>query len=227
VEDLVLGVAEIHQAEPEKIILIDGVDRDLFLSGIVDVPFRVMEIPHVYLTPRSEERIQAPADLVAKFVLPEQPALRALEENRAVVYEVAGSTLRNITNRYRLAAETWKAETPRFINLGDSVFDNYLGSGWSQSRDGTRYMKGAGTLHVGVPRAVSDRLYIGVFCVRDFRLGLRVNGVAVPANLERRDFDLSEFAAKLPASVIGEKELEIRLSADAREPLKFGFVEVR
>jgi hypothetical protein len=228
VEDLVLGVVEIHQAEPEKIILIDGVDTDLFLSGIVDVPFRVMEIPHVYLTPRSEERIQAPADLVTKFVLPEQLALRALEENRAVVYEVAGAALRNITNRYRLAAKSaWKAETPRFVNLGDSVFDNYLDSGWGQSQDGSRYMNGAGTLHIGAPRTVSDRLYIGVFRIQDFRLELRVNGVAVPVELKRRDFDLSEFDARLPTSFIGEKELEVRLSADTREPLKFGFVEVR
>ena len=228
VERFVLGVAEIHQAEPEKIILVDGVDTDLFLSGMVDVPFRVMEIPHVYLTPGSEERIQAAGDLVGKFILPEQPALRALEENRAVVYQVTGAGLRNVTNRYRLAAETaWKVETPQFINLGDSVFDSYLGPGWSQSRDGSRYMNGAGTLHIGAPRAARDRLYIGVFRVQDLRLELRVNGVEVPAELERRDFDLSEFIAKLPASFIGEKELEIRLSADTREPLKFGFVEVR
>jgi hypothetical protein len=187
-----------------------------------------MEIPHVYLTPGSEERIQAAPDLVGKFILPEQPALRALKENRAVVYQVTGAGLRNVTNRYRLAAETaWKAETPQFINLGDSVFDSYLGPGWSQSRDGSRYMNGAGTLHIGAPRAARDRLYIGVFRVTDFRLELRVNGLAVPTELERRDLDLSEFAAKLPALFIGEKDLEIRLSADTRDPLKFGFVEVR
>ncbi len=227
VEDLVLGVAEIHQAEPGKIVLLDGVDTDLFWSGIVDVPFRVTEIPHVYLTPGSELRIQAPADLVTKFVLPQEPALHALKENRAVVYRVEGP-LRNITNRYRVAAETtWKPGSPQFINLGDSVFDEYLGPGWSKSADGYRWMSKTGAIRIGGPHSASDRLYVGVFRVNDFRLDLRVNGFEVPLQLIQRDFDLSEFSAALPQLLIGREEVEISLSADTSEPLKFGFVEVR
>jgi len=227
VEDLVLGVAEIHQAEPGKIILLDGADTDLFWSGIVDVPFRVMEIPHVYLTPGSELRIQAPADLVAKFVLPQEPALRALKENRAVVYRV-DRPLRNITNRYRTAAETaWRPRTPRFINLGDSVFDEYLGPGWSKSADGYRWMSKTGAIRIGGPRSADDRLYVGVFRVNDFPLDLRIDGIEAPLKLMRRDFDLSEFSATLPGLLDGKEEIGISLSADTPEPLKFGFVEVR
>ena len=59
VEDLVLGVDEIHQAAKGKIILLDGIDSDLFWSGVVDLPFRAMSIPSVYLAPGSEARIQA------------------------------------------------------------------------------------------------------------------------------------------------------------------------
>jgi len=97
VEDLVLGVADIHQAQPGKIILLDGIDSDLFWSGIVDVPFRAMEIPHVYLAPGSETRIQAPAGLVVKYVLPQALTLRALQDGRAVVYQVDGPALRNVS----------------------------------------------------------------------------------------------------------------------------------
>jgi hypothetical protein len=227
VEDLVLGVAEIHHAQPGKFILLDGVDTDLFWSGIADVPFRVMEIPHVYLVPGSEVRIQAPPDLVAKFVLPQALALRALQENRAVVYRVE-SSLRNITSRYRLDAERkWRPQMPRFINLGDSAFDEYLGSGWSKSADGYRWMNRKGVVHIGGPRNGAERLYVGVFRVTSFPLDARLNGIEVPLQLMQRDFDLSQFSAGLPRAVAGEKEIELSLSADTSEPLKFGFVEIR
>ncbi len=228
VEDLVLGVAEIHQAAPGKIILLDGVDTDLFWSGIVDVPFRVMEIPHVYLVPGSESQIQAPAALVTKFVLPQALAWSALEQNRAVVYRTEGATLRNITTRYRAAAEaTWKPETPQFINLGDSLYRKYLGDGWSEVADGYRYMSKTGILHIGGPKTPNEHLYTGVFRVGDFRLKLRVNGVEAPAQLVRQDFDLSEFAAALPPALAGAKDLEITLTTDVPDPLKFGYLEIR
>lgn len=227
VRELALGVAEIHAANPGKAILIDGVDTDLFWSGIVDLPFRVMEIPHVYLTPGSEARIQAPAGLAGKFVLPREPALRALAENRAVVYETSGAGLRNITRRWAAAEAGGPTETPRFINLGDSLFDPYLGAGWEPSRDGYRYMDRTGAVRMGGARTAGERLYIGVFETRDFRLRLRVNGVDIPAPRARRDFDLSEFVAALPAAAIGQKDLEIHLSGDTGWPLKFGYLEIR
>ena len=51
IENLVLGVQEIRQAAPRKIILLDGIDTDFFFSGVAYLPFRALEIPHVYLAP--------------------------------------------------------------------------------------------------------------------------------------------------------------------------------
>jgi hypothetical protein len=222
VEDLVLGVAEIHQAQPGKMILLDGIDTDLFWSAIVNVPFRVMEIPHVYMVPGSESRIEAPSDLVTKYVLAQGPALRVLKEDRAVVYRVDGPVLRNVTSRYRTV---WKPEQPRFINLGDSVYAEYLGSGWNEIGDGYRMMSQSATLHMGGPRGPNDRLYVGVFDVPQFHIGIRVDGVDVPVELIRRDYQLSEFGAKLPAAVIGKEVLEITLSTNSPQPIRF--LEIR
>jgi hypothetical protein len=224
VEDLCLGVAEIHQAQPAKMILLDGVDADLFWSAIVDVPFRVMEIPHVYLVPGSESRIEAPAGLVAKYVLPQGLALRALQEDRALVYRVDGTVLRNVTSRYRTV---WKPEQPRFVNLGDSVFSEYLGSGWSEIADGYRWMRQSGKLHMGGPRGPQDRLHIGVLDARQAHIRLRMDGVDVPVELIRRDYELSEFGAALPPPLLGKEAVEITLSTDSTQPLKFGYLEIR
>jgi hypothetical protein len=228
VEDLVLGVAEIHQAEPGKEILLAGIDTDLFWSGIADAPFRVMEIPHVYLAPGSEARIQGPPGLVAKYVLPQGLALRALREGRAVVYQADGVVLRNATARYRALAETlWKAEPPRFINLGDTVYAEYLGAGWSTPADGYRWLLRTGTLHLGGPRGPTDRLYVYVFGDDQPRLGIRVDGTDLAPQLIERSNGMFSLAASLPAAMDGTEEIEVVLSSARPTLLKFGFVEIR
>jgi hypothetical protein len=119
VEDLVLGVEEVHQAAKGKIILLDGIDSDLFWSGVADLPFRAKSIPSVYLAPGSEARIQAAPDLLAKYVLPQAIAKRALAANGAVVYRFDGRMLHNETAH---AGALWTEDEPRFINIGDPVF---------------------------------------------------------------------------------------------------------
>jgi hypothetical protein len=228
VEDLVLGVEDIHDAQPGIIILLDGIDSDLFWSGIVDLPFRAMEIPHVYLAPGSEARIEAPPDLLVKYILPQALTLHALQDGSAVVYQMDGPTLRNITGQYRAAAEaSWKLETPRFVNLGDPVFAAYADAGWDDCAGGYRMLRRAATVRVGGPHRPDDRLYIGVFRTTDFQLGVRINGVDLPAAVMHRDGELTELTVRLPATLIDQSNIEVTLSNANQEPLKFGYVEVR
>jgi len=228
VANVVLGVAQIHESQPGKIILLDGVDSDLFWAGIADVPFRVMEIPHVYLTPGSEARIQAPAGLVVKYTLPEALALPALRDGRAVVYQASGPVLRNITGSYRtMATALWKPGAPRFINLGDSAFADDVGPGWDACADGYRMLPQSGSVRIGGPRSPLDRLYISVFSTSRFQFAVRVNGADVPLTLTQLGGELTEFAAVLPSGLIGQSTLEVTLINEGPKPLRFGFIEMR
>jgi hypothetical protein len=181
-----------------------------------------MEIPHVYLAPESDARIQAPPGLVVKYILPQALSLPALQDARAVVYQLDGAALRNVTAQYRATAESlWKPETPRFINLGDTAFAEYASPGW----DGM--LRRVATVRVGGPRAPDERLYIGVFRTTDFQLGVRVNGVDLPAPVIERSGELTQLTVPLPAALMGRPEIEVTLANGNREPLKFGFVEIR
>jgi hypothetical protein len=223
VEDLVLGVEEIHQAAHGKIILLEGIDTDLFWSGVADLPFRAKSIPGVYLAPGSESRIQAAPELLSKYVLPEAIARRALAANRAVVYRFDGQMLHNVTAH---ASALWTEEDPRFVNIGDPVFGGYVGTGWREAADGYRRMDGAGTVRIAAPRNAGESLYIGVFETRDFLPRVWVNGVEVPVALGRRDNDLSEFRAALPPEAVQWKRMEVSIESGL-QALRFGYVEVR
>jgi hypothetical protein len=224
VEDLVLGVEEVHQAAKGKIILLDGIDSDLFWSGVADLPFRAKSISGVYLAPGSEARIQAAPDLLSKYVLPQAIARRALAANGAMVYRFDGQMLHNETAR---AGALWTEDEPRFVNIGDPVFGDYLGTGWREASNGFRGMDGLGTIRIGGPRNSGESLYVGIFETREFRPRVRVNGVEVAVVLARRDNDLSEFRTTLPPGAAQWKLMDVAIENPMLGPLLFGYAEVR
>jgi hypothetical protein len=221
VEDLVLGVEEIHQAAPGKIILLEGIDSELFWSGVADLPFRAKSIPSVYLA--ADVGTQGAPEILSKYVLPQAIARRALAANRAVVYRFDGQMLHNVTAH---AGALWTDDEPRFVNLGDPVFADYLGAGWREAADGYRRLNGAGTVRIAAPRTAAESLYIGVFETRDFQPRVRVNGIDAPVALAHRDIDLSEFRATLPPEAVQWKRMEVTIESGL-PALRFGYVEVR
>ncbi len=218
-EDLVMGVAEIRRHDPGKIILLDGIDTNLFHAAVVDVPFLALQIPYVYLAPGASAKIHEPDDLLSKFELPEGMALDAVKSGRAVVYLWEAGLLRNATTRYRnMADKLWKAGPPRFVNLGDPVFQPYLGAGWESAVDGYRTLKRAASLKM----SGGETLTVGVFQTRDFPLRLKVNGVDASPELIGRDNELSLFRTRLAG--VGEW---MEITFEVGEPVVFGFAEVR
>jgi hypothetical protein len=220
-ENLVLGVQEVRQAAPRKIILLEGIDTDFFFSGIADLPFRALAIPHVYLAPAEFASIQAPRDLLSKYILPASLARSALDAGTAALYRFDGQTL------HRSSGESVPREDePQFVNIADDVFRDYLGQGWSDGPRNLRSMNGTATVRIGGPRGPAEHLYIGVFETDDFHLGVLANGIELPVDLVSRNTDLSEYRATLPPSALTWKEMDVTLRAD-RSPLLFGYVEVR
>ena len=230
VRDFVEAVAAIRQNNPGQAILLDGMDDDLFWAALVNLPFHALRIPEVFLAPgaASTRQIQAPADLLTRYVLPPELALRVLRRRGAVVYRVDGDMLRNETNRYREMAEAAFAdETPRFINIGDAIFGEFLGPGWGAAADGYRAMRGAASLAIGGPRAAGSSLYLGVFQSGNFGLRVSVNGSPLALSPVASENGLSEFRARLPATAAGSPALNLSLTTDLAGPLTFGYAEIQ
>jgi hypothetical protein len=204
VEDLVLGVEEIRAAHPNQMILLDGVDDELFWSGIADLPFRARSVPYVYLAPGSERGIQAPPHVAARYCLPEGIAGRALAERRAVVYRMDGGVLRDTTAR---SLGRWQPGPPRFINLGDPVFADSLGDGWPPAESGTRALRHTGVVRIAAPKQPDESLYLGIFCTTSFTPVVRIDGVAANAARIAQSNGLSEFRITLPRASAPSREV--------------------
>ena len=83
----------------------------------------MIEIPHVYLAPGSESHIAGDPAFITRYTLPSTLALAALEDSRAVVYELNGSVLRNATARYRAQAPALEQARSRVGPLADEGAD--------------------------------------------------------------------------------------------------------
>ena len=72
VRSLVEGVAGVHEQHPSQSVLLEGVDNDLFWNGVLDRPFRLFGLDHIYLAPGSEKRIASHPELgnPGDYVLP-------------------------------------------------------------------------------------------------------------------------------------------------------------
>jgi hypothetical protein len=220
-ENLILGVQEVRQASSRKIILLEGIDTGFFFSGIADLPFRALEIPHVYLAPSEFAAIQASRDLLSKYILPAALTRRALDAGTAALYRFDGQMLHR-----RPGDSIPREDEPQFVNIADDAFRDYLGKGWSDGPRNLRSMNETAAIRISGPHGPADHLYIGVFETHDFHLSVSANGIELPVELVFRNTDLSEYRATVPPSALTWKEMDVMMRAD-RSPLLFGYVEVR
>ncbi|MCU1272792.1 MAG: hypothetical protein JWO48_223, partial [Bryobacterales bacterium] len=168
VERMVLGVVRAHQLHPGQAILIDGVDSQLFWAGVFHHPFSIFGVSDVYLTPGSDQYIDAlPGELpVSGYVLPGGPTVHGLNTNEIVVYRVGPKRLTAITSVYEdTAAQQLSPDPPRRIDLGNPLMAYLLGAEWYSLEDGGyRWMPRRATLRIGGPQSPSEKLYLDGFC---------------------------------------------------------------
>jgi hypothetical protein len=242
VRNLVEGAAGIHERHPSKSILLEGVDTDLFWNGVLDRPFRLFGLDHIYLAPGSEKHIASHPDLgnIGDYVLPADVVAQALKREELVVYDVRGPRLRNITTVY--AALPRDSALPLRVDAASPLTSYLLGPEWYESDGDHRWMPRRASLRMGAPATPGQRLYLRGSCPDEqLRLGplpvtVTVDGVPLPATAIRPGENAFELVFALPDSAVGKAEMRVtvevgrifRPSSDPRDlGLVFGAFEVR
>ena len=245
VERLVLGVERGHQLHPDKTIVLDGIDGDLFWAGIFHHPFRLFGVPNVYLTPGSQDRIEAhdATGQVADFVVPNGPALQAAKSDRIVVYQVGRDRLKAITSAFEeTAISHLTPDVPRRIDALNPLTDYLFGPEWYPPDESSHWMPRRATLRIAGPRSPGERLYVEGFVSPaqasqpPVYLLVTVDGMRLPeAKIDSRVARF-EVSYPIPNELVGGKELLVALTVDCtfhfgtdtRElGLNVGVIEIR
>ncbi len=221
---VVRAVTAAHRAAPAKIILLGGVDRDLYAVAFDDEPFYAAGAavssgqPLVFLTPGSEAGLQAEFPGVSRYVFSADRAATALENRQAIVFQVTGESIREVTAAYRAIAQSQRAAMRRTsIELGDSSAADLLGSGWYPAEKGFRWMAKAASARLAGPQTAQQRLHIDGFvpagALANGPLTLLIKVDAKPAGALRIDTPDSLLTADfaLPQAAIGQREITITL----------------
>jgi hypothetical protein len=242
VRNLVEGVAGIHERNPSKSILLEGVDTDLFWNGVLDRPFRLFGMDHIYLAPGSEKRIASHPDLgnLGEYILPAGVVTQALQREELVVYDVRGARLRNITALY--AALPRESGLPLRVDAASPLASYLLGPEWYPSDGDHRWMPRRASLRMGAPASPGQKLYLRGACPDELLkagplpVTVTVEGVTLPVTAIRPGESAFELVFAMPDSVVGKAEMRvtvevgrvIRPASDPRDlGLVFGTFEVR
>ena len=223
VRNLVLGVTAVSDANPDKTILLSGVNNLLFWGAVVDRPFRIFGAKRVFLAPGTDSVIERHPEVadVSMFVLARTVALRELREDRAVVYDASGSILRNVTRTFeaRLAGAA-VGKMPRYVEIGSPDSRSLLGPEWYEAEGSFRWMPKRATLTLGGPGFASDRLYLSVLCPKEnlvqgrMRVFATKSGHLLGSATVETAGSAVEISFALPEILIGEEKITLSIEAE-------------
>jgi hypothetical protein len=130
-------VAAVRQLFPAKIIVLTGVDNDLFYSALWDQPFRAFGIGGVYLDPAEQGGMAALARSVdpasadfSPFFIDASVLQQLLIAGQAEVLSVAAPVAIDVTPRFEAAAKSSPQSLPRRLNPGSCLSSAARGTTW-------------------------------------------------------------------------------------------------
>jgi hypothetical protein len=220
IRDLVLAAREQMRSYPASVLLLHGVDNELFQSGFQDDPFRLVGATRVYLTPGSEKGIVAREDLggIARFQIPAEQAMTLLERGQARVIEAGAEGAREVTRSYTAVARSQiRSERRSFVDVGDPFYAARLGPAWYPAENGFRWMPKKASVELPGPRDASEKLNITGFAAAP---ALAAGPITLSVHAGAHDLGsttLREPGAKfavqfpLPADLVGQETIEITL----------------
>jgi len=246
IKRVLLGVGSAWRDDPKPVVFLSGVDDSVFWMGFPHRPLeRLIGIPAVYLTPGSEDLIQPHPEWasLAPFVATADMAFQALHSSRAVVFDVAGGAVTNVTARYQaIATAGYLALHRRIVDAGDPRYASRLRDGWYPPEHGYRWMGKSATVEMGGPEHSGQSLFVSGFLPALLAAGgpvqliVSADGADLGTITTHESEKPFEAALALPAGLIGKYVITIelkvnrtsRFGTDSRElGLPFTKFEVR
>ncbi len=204
-------------------ILLKDVDDDLFWECEYYKPFQIFGWHDVFLVPDSRPLVHEDPHLnsVDEYFLPESAVLRGVNDRLAIVYDVEGRNLRNITTPYTLLVNS-RPPPPlaHEIDVGVAIFNDQVGSGWYGLDGGFRWSGKHASVYLPGPDNARQRLYVHGFIadselkLTPLHLMLTVNGHDLPTKAITGPKTEFAFDYDLPPDLVGLPKTEVAFTVD-------------
>ena len=227
---LIKGLEAQQKTHPREIVVLGGIDNDLFWSGFCDNPFRLLGLYHTYLVPASAKVIDPHPEWAcdtSRFFVNLDDAVPMLRNGRGAVYYLEGRRLRDVTQQYlkNVAAE-YNDRHPDFIDVSDPMFQNRLGPTWYPAERGYRWMPKTATLKIHGPTKNGQILEASGYCPAavlaqgPLQVSFRADGTALGSSTLTQPDQLFTLKFPWPAQFVGRPmvELEIEVSRTLQPP---------
>ena len=227
---LITALESQQKTHPREIVVLDGIDSDLFWSGFCDNPFRLLGLYHTYLVPASEKVIQPHPEWAcdtSRFFVNLDDAVPMLRNGRGAVYYLEGRRLRDVTQQYlKTVAVEYADRHPDFIDVSDPMFQNRLGPTWYPAERGFRWMPKTATLKIHGPTRNGQILVASGYCPAavvaqgPLQVSFRADGIALGTSTLTQPNQLFTLNFPWPGEFIGRPtvELEIEVSRTLQPP---------
>ena len=211
------GIDELAHRREVEAVFIAGVDDELYISGLLDDPFRLYGIRRAYLLPGSEAAIHSVPKESITLRTDHETADRLIASGNTIVAAFDGRGIVDVTNIYRAMLNGRSKWTS--VQTVDPVASSRLGPGWHDVENGFRWMPRKATVKLDVPDAgTTAHLIVSVYCPQMLidqaggKLELRawIDGKPfgtrpLPEGRNQLEFDA------LSKDMAGRKQLEITL----------------
>ncbi len=165
---LVKGLESQQKLHAREVVLLSGIDSDLFWTGFCDDPFRLLGIYHVYLVPASARAIEPHPEWAcntAKFSVDVDDAVPLLRNGQSAVFALEGRNMRDITQQYlKTVSAEYTERHPDFIEVSDPTYQGRLGPTWYPAERGYRWMPKTATLKIHGPAKSGQMLEASGYC---------------------------------------------------------------
>jgi len=204
----------------DRTILMAGVDNDLYWTGFYPDPFRLIGLQEIYLFPGAEREIDPHPELggISRFVIDRGRATAALREKRAVVLQLDGRRLRDVSASYLAALDPEYARNGEDrVDAGDPKFVIRFGAGWYPIENRYRWMGQRAIVTMARPAHPGETLQLNGYCPAlllaqgPVDVTLRSGGVIIgKATLDKPEQFELRFA--VPPQLIGAGSIDIEIA---------------
>jgi hypothetical protein len=221
---LIKGLESQQKTHAREMVLLSGIDNDLFWSGFCDDPFRLLGIYHAYLVPASAKTIQPHPEWgcdTSRFFVNLDDAVPLLRNGQSGVFALQGRFVNDITQQYlKTVAAEYAERHPDFIEISNPMYQNRLGPTWYPAERGYRWMPKTATLKIHGPTKIGQALEASGYCPAvvvakgPLQVSFRADGIALGTSTLTQPDQLFTLKFPWPAQLVGRPMVEVEIEVN-------------